>query len=273
MSKLIDGDDGLIAEDVGIWSKYKHDMLRRYVDISRMTRAKYLGAGKGGAAYIDLFCGTGRALIRETGEWIDGGAVAAWNKSVQGGQPFTNIIIADADEERLQTCEKRLLSLGAPVTSILGKACDTALPAFQKAPYYGLNFAFLDPYNLEALDFAIISTLARLKRVDMLIHVSTMDLQRNLVKHVTDKSSAFDTFSPGWRNEVNLQQSNPNIREEVFRYWRDLVAKTSVKTSEDVQLVTGSRNQRLYWLLLAASHQLAHKFWKEAVDNGQGALF
>jgi len=35
MGKLIDGDDGLPAEEVGIWAKEKHDYLCRYIDISR----------------------------------------------------------------------------------------------------------------------------------------------------------------------------------------------------------------------------------------------
>ena len=39
MGKLIDGDDGLPAEEVGVWAKEKHDYLCRYIDISRSTRA------------------------------------------------------------------------------------------------------------------------------------------------------------------------------------------------------------------------------------------
>lgn len=45
---------------------------------------------------------------------------------------------------------------------------------------YGLHFAFIYLYNLEVLDFRIISTLSTLKKIDLLIHLSAMDLQRNL---------------------------------------------------------------------------------------------
>jgi hypothetical protein len=41
MGKLIDGDDGLPADEVGIWAKEKHSYLRRYLDISRATRKKW----------------------------------------------------------------------------------------------------------------------------------------------------------------------------------------------------------------------------------------
>jgi three-Cys-motif partner protein len=271
LGELIDGDDGLPAEEVGIWAKDKHDLLCRYIDISKSTRAKYLGEGRGGAAFIDLFCSTGRCQIRETGEWTDGGAVAAWRKSLESKRPFTRVIIADVDLVRLNACEKRLSALGAPVVALHGAAVDTAFLARQRTPPHGLNFAFLDPYNLEALDFRIISTLSLIKRMDMLIHVSTMDLQRNLDKHLTDEDSAFDSFAPGWREGLQIDQSKRRTREDLFEYWRGLVAQTKVKTSDHVKLIKGSKNQRLYWLLLAASSDLAHTFW-DAVSktDGQG---
>lgn len=106
MGGLVDGDDKLPAELVGRWAKEKYSLLCRYVQISSSTRKKYLGPGKGGAAYIDLFCGPGRAFIEDTGESIEGGAVAAWRQSQSSGSPFSRVIIGDTDEERLRVCEK-----------------------------------------------------------------------------------------------------------------------------------------------------------------------
>src|SRR5271165_6274433 len=88
---IINGDDGLIAEEVGIWAVEKHNYLKRYLNISSAARKKFLGVGKAGATFIDLFCATGRARIRETGEWIDGSALAAWKIAQQGGAPFSDI--------------------------------------------------------------------------------------------------------------------------------------------------------------------------------------
>ena len=43
--------------------------------------------------------------------------------------------------------------------------------------------------------------------------------------------------------------------------------------STDMKLLTGAKNQPLYWLLLAAKHELAHKFWATASNvEGQGAF-
>jgi hypothetical protein len=59
----------------------------------------------------------------------------------------------------------------------------------------------------------------------------------------------------------------------VFEYWRGLVGNLGIDASAEMRLITGTRNQPLYWLLLVAKHDLAHKFWASAADTGQGSLF
>lgn len=267
MGDLIDGDDGLPAEDVRVWVKEKHGQLCGYLNISSYARKKFLGEGKGGAAYIDLFCGPGRCRVRETGEWLDGGAVAAWEASRAKGTPFTHMIIGDRDEARLRACETRLLRRGAPVVALAGPATETAFKARQRTPPHGLNFAFLDPYKIGALAFSIIEELTKIKRIDMLVHVSSMDLQRNLDSYMAMSPSPFDAFAPGWREAISLDQSQRHVRGDIVEYWRNLVASVGATPSEDVRTIKGTRGQRLYWLLLAAQHSLAQKFWKEIVNS------
>ena len=120
--RLIEGDDGLPAEEVGVWTIEKHKFLKRYLDISRATRQKFLGDGNAGATYIDLFCSTGRARIRETGAWIDGSAVSAWKISQEGRAPFSEILVADIDQTRRTACVERLRRAGAPVRELNGSA-------------------------------------------------------------------------------------------------------------------------------------------------------
>jgi len=274
MGKLIDGDDGLPAEDVGAWTKEKHDYLCRYIDISRGVRAGWTTPGKAGATFIDPFCGPGRCKVRETGEWIDGGVVAAWKKSCSGGAPFTHVYIGDLDVQRRQAAASRLRQLGAPVIEIDGAAAQAIQGIVPSLNPYGLHFAFLDPFDLAALDFSIISALSKLTRIDILVHVSQMDLQRNLVSNATSEESAFDVFAPGWRNKVSIAQAQQGLRQQVFQFWRDQVASLGVWPSTEMRLITGSKNQPLYWLLLAAKHELAHKFWATASNvEGQRKLF
>ena len=196
-SSLIAGDDGLLAEEVGAWAIEKHNYLKRYLDISRAARKKFLGAGKAGATFIDLFGGTGRARIRETGQWIDGSAVSAWKIGQEGGSPFSEILVADIDQERRRACVQRLRRAGAPVRELSGSAIEAAKETMTTVNRYGLHFAFLDPYSLGELDFSIIQTLSQLKRIDMLIHLSVMDLQRNLERNVASLGGPLTHLPPG----------------------------------------------------------------------------
>ncbi|MGO8147089.1 three-Cys-motif partner protein TcmP [Rhizobium leguminosarum] len=271
MGELIPGDDGNLVEEVGSWATTKHEYLRKYIDISRGVRKQFIGPRNAGATYIDLFSGPGRAKIRN-GDFIDGSCVAAWEMSRRGGSPFTEVIIADSDAERLDLAEQRLRKLGAPVKAHLGKAAVTAKIIAGGLNPYALHFAFIDPFNLAAFDFEVIKAFAGFQRIDMIVHVSKMDLQRNLGFNVKAQQNAFETFAPGWRNVVDLSQPQAAIRRGVFDHWRNLVAGAGIAPSADMKLITGRKGQHLYWLLLAAKHELAHKFWKVASNDGQGSL-
>ncbi len=273
MGALVDGDDGLPVENVGPWAKTKHDYLCRYVDISRSARRKFIGPTKAGAVYIDPFCGPGRVLVRR-GEYAEGSCVAAWNASVRGGSPFTKVLIADLDKERLGYAEERLKRLNAPVTAFHGSAKDTMLPMLKKADSYGLHFAFIDPYNLDSLDFRIFHLLSKFRRMDIMVHLSKMDLQRNLDLNIAQKLEAFDKFAPGWRDRVSFDQAQKGIRTEIIDHWRSLLAAQGTGASANMRLLTGARKQHLYWLTLIAKHDLAHMFWDTASNpEGQGDLF
>lgn len=275
MGNLVEGDDGLPAEDVGVHAKQKHEYLKRYLDISRSARKRFLD-GLGGATYIDLFCSVGRARVRDSGEFIDGSAVAAWKISIESGTPFSAIYLADADDDRRRVMAERLRRLEAPVKELPGTALDAARLIPGVVNKYGLHFAFLDPYNLSALDFGILESLSSLKRMDMLIHVSAMDLQRNLGANMHSEESEWDRFAPGWREQVSPAAPQREIRRLVMDYWRSRVAGLGVHPGSDgdVKMITGRQNQYLYWLLLAAKHELALKFWKIASNpEGQQELF
>lgn len=272
VGKLVDGDDGLPANEVGDWAKEKHECLRRYVDISRGVRAMWSAPGRAGATYIDPFCATGRARLKGTNVWIDGGAVAAWNESVKGSAAFTRVFIGDIDPVARAACAERLRRHGAPVVEIEGPARQMIESLVPTLSDYALHFAFLDPYSLEALDFAIMRSLAARRRMDILVHISKMDLQRNLGTNLSEKS-AFDLFAPGWREAVDVNQSHQPLRQAVFDYWRDRVASLGTDPGHDAKLIRGPGHQPLYWLLIAAKHELAQKFWRVASNiDGQGSL-
>jgi three-Cys-motif partner protein len=267
---LVTADDGLPAEVVGAWVTEKHAYLRRYVDITAATRRKYREP-----SFIDPFSSCGRALIRDTGAFVDGSPVVAWTESNEGSAPFKSLYIADIDRERRRACAVRLERINAPVVEVDGDALAAAAEIVSWLPRDQLHLAFLDPHNLGALNFQIIEKLASLERIDMLIHVSVMDLQRNLAAQLTDADAAqFDAFAPGWRSHVDASGDATKIRAQFLTYWKRLIEDLGMHPFTNERLIRGDHGQRLYWLMLVSRHTLAHEFWEKiGRADRQGVLF
>lgn len=265
-------DDGLPLDEVGPWAKEKHERLRKYIDITRATRRKW-ARGSGGATYIDLYCGAGRAIIRGTQEKIDGSPLVAFKSASDGHVPFSEIHIADSSEESCRAAEQRLANVGCSAKIEIGNSDATVIRIARKLSPFGLHFAFLDPYNLEALPFSVIEALAKFKHIDVLIHISVHDLRRNLDAYSISKDGPLDRFAPGWRKAVSLTQSKSATRAAYVAYWAAEMEKLSFAPAR-YELVSGpTKNQRLYWLVMVSHHKLAQEFWDKIRNvSGQGEL-
>jgi three-Cys-motif partner protein len=272
MAVMLD-DDGLPQDDVGSWAKEKLDRLRKYVDISRATRRKFV-QGIGGATYIDLFCGTGRSVVRDTGEKIDGSPLVAFKCAQDGNVPFSTIHIADASEESCRAAENRIATAGGSAQVEVGAAEDTAVRIVKKLNPYGLHFAFLDPYNLQDLPFSVIEAFSKLRRIDMLIHVSAQDLQRNLHSYTKPGDDRLESFAPGWRNAIDLGQSQKAVRAAILKFWASRVEALGLPPARHTELVSGTtKNQRLYWLVFVSRSEFAKGLWDKIRNvSGQGDL-
>ncbi len=217
------GDDGLVVEKVGAWAKTKHKLLTDYIQASGGARSNY--HIRSGAAYIDVFCGPGRLLIRDTKDYIDGSSVAAYKRGLTSPAPFSSIEISDWDEELLGATHARLCSLTAPVVATPGPAVEAMDRIVQRVHRGGLHFAFLDPHNLGALSFELFKILKKLEHIDILVHISIADLQRNVDLYTSEDYDQFNTFAPGWRNAINYNAMNKSaLRSAILNYWSDQVA-------------------------------------------------
>lgn len=258
-------EDGLPRELVGEWVRDKHARVDKYVAISASVRKKFIG--KAGASFIELFSGPGRARIRDTKEVVSGSSLVAWKASVKSGAKFSQVYVADAVEPIRAACEERLQVAGAPVAGQTGAAASTVDTFVSRLNRYGLCLALLDPYRLDALPFSIIRKLATVKRMDLLIHVSAQDLNRNLRKYISRPESPIDVFAPGWREHVDLTRADDSlIRGKILEHWRNLLKSEGMTTTETHERVTGGQNQPLYWLAFAARHERALEFWEKIRD-------
>lgn len=260
----IDETDGLPRQIVGEWTLHKHELLRRYVDISGVgVRKKWLANGKAGATFIDLFAGPGRVRVRETDQVLDGSPLVAWRQAVEDKAPFTKVFVADAHPALVDAVTQRLRAAGAPVHPEVGLATDTVDCVVKELDQYALHFAFLDPFNLGALPFEIIRKLAAFQRMDILVHVSAQDINRNLRRFVKSATSPLDDFAPGWREHTDVGRPDRYVRARILEHWRGLLKREGMDTTEVAEKVSGPTKQPLYWLAFAARHRLALEFWEK----------
>lgn len=266
-------DDGLPLDEVGPWVKEKHERLRKYVDISRAARRKFV-EGFGGATYIDPYCGSGRAVVRGTSEKIDGSPLVAFRCARDGGVPFSGIYIADVAEELTLAAARRLVDAGCAPKVEIGPAEITVRRIVERLNPHGLHFAFVDPFNLQDLPFSVFEALSQLKRIDILIHVSAQDLQRNLHSYIKPDDTRLERFAPGWRKIVDLQQSQQGVRAELLFHWASKMEALGLPPAQHAELVSGTaKNQRLYWLVFVSRSEFARTLWDKIRNvSGQGEL-
>ena len=237
-SRIID-TDGLPVSEVGEWALDKHERLRRYVTITSAVRKKWLKPIRhrqeaNGATYIELFCGPGRSLISGTDDVIDGSAIVAPCAADQAGAPFSRVLLADRDSSFVNAACTRLAAHGISAEGFRGPATDTVGEIVNTLDPLGLHFAFIDPFNLGHLDFRVLEQLASLQRMDMLIHVSVQDLQRNLRRYIESESSPLDRFAPGWRGHVDTSATAQSVRARIFQYWLGLIKGLNMQPSRGV---------------------------------------
>jgi three-Cys-motif partner protein len=270
----LDPDDGLIVGEVGPWAAEKHDRLRRYIQASRGARAKFLPpAGRGGASYIELYSGAGRSLITGTNQIIDGSAIVAFRAGRASGHPFSEMHLSDVKAQNSSALAQRIKGLGGSAISYVGDASVVVDQVMNAINPHGLHLAFLDPFNLAQLPFSIIERMLRVQRIDMIIHFSLQDLQRNLDKH-SRVGGTLDIFAPGWRDAVDVNQSTAALRASFVEYWLKSIRSLGTHPATGIPLVVGGKNQRLYWLVFLSSNPLGQKLWNDVQNlSGQGSLF
>lgn len=269
----LDEDDGLPIMEVQEWAEEKHAYLRRYLDISHAARRKFLRGS--GATYIELFSGPGRLILKhdQNGRTFDGSPLIAHAEAARTGTAFSMMHLGDAEASYCDAVEARLKKRGAQVTVYNMKSEAAAQRIVPQLHPEALHFAFLDPFNLGHLPFSIVETFALLKRIDMLVHFSAMDLARQLPGSMKAESATLDRFAPGWRKAVTGLPAGVEARGRIVEHWVELVRGIGFRESKVWNLIRGQNNQPLYWLVLVAKHRLATKFWDEVNKPRQGDMF
>lgn len=266
----VDGPIDTVRE----WVVEKHEVLKYYVKICSKVRGKFSSFAE--STYIDLYSGSGLCAIKASLEVMPGSPVAACVAARSSGTPFDRVFVADKDLLKAKACAERLREQGFPAHFFHGESSETAPCIIEKLHPKGFHFVFLDPFSLH-LPFEVLRAFQKLKHVDLLVHVSEMDIQRNLDMEFADPGrSRLECFAPGWRNHIDLHQPKRAMIRQYLDYWARLVQSIGWNRPPDIREVKNTRNRRIYHLaLLSQNDNVAARFWRFAVkaDVNQSERF
>lgn len=283
---LTPGLDGLPVQCVGPWAEDKYYFLERYLHASREARKKF--AEKGNAVFIDLFAGPGRCIIKDEMKEIDSGGMRAFKLDVAPFNEYFFFDISETNVEALRTRNGDHPNYHVQQGDSNALIYDLVKELLKHS--YRYHFAFIDPFGPEGLKFNTLKELARLNRMDMLIHFPIGAIKRNLTIWEKSTNTILDGFlgTDSWRNEVQ-SRSKPvfNALIDIFREQLKSIGYPEeglrmVSSNEDVfsdvpsVSIKNTKNVDLYVLILAAKHKLAQKIWNSIIKidpDGQTRMF
>lgn len=251
-------DDGLPVQCVGLWSREKHDILQRYLSASGGVRRGYLPPAPGSAAFVDLFAGPGRARVRKTGELEDGSPLIALKQPVG----FTRLVLCELDVENLAALRHRVAGAQVPVSIIEGDCNERVADVAAAIPEWGLNVALVDPYRLDALRFETIASLARFKRMDLVVFFPVGEIKRNLERNratytgLLDRALGTDEWQP-------IVKRAGDTLKLVGVFQRQLQRRFDYR-ADDIRTaaIRNDKNVPLYHLVFASKHQRGDAIWE-----------
>jgi three-Cys-motif partner protein len=154
------------------------------------------------------------------------------------------------------------------VTSYVGPAEETVTAMVAAVPRGSLCLAYIDPYNLELLSFSMLRELASLRKVDLVINFSTMDLKRNSDMELDPIRARFDEAAPGWRGQDFAKNSNrKNLSINFFKYWYELMKGLGFESSHEIPLVPNDRGHEIYRLAFFARHKFPIGLWDDVAKD------
>lgn len=262
--------DGLPARLSGVWVHDKKYYVERYLDIfCRGISHQW----KGNIAYIDLFAGPGRSVIRGTGEEIDGSPFWALNRD------FARYVFVDVPEV-LNALDSRLAGHAkrSRIKLIEGDCNSVLDQILAGVPSNHLTVAFIDPTGLH-IHFNTIRRLVHNRKVDLLMTIQFgMGIRMNLPQYISAEKEVLTRFlgNSDWREDTEAGGSASQVCRRILDRYMTQLQRLGYRTfNEDEIPVRTDQNLLLYSIVLASRNKLAEHYWHQVTKiraSGQRRL-
>jgi three-Cys-motif partner protein len=261
-------DDGLPTPEIGSWGEEKY----RHVQLSASLFIKSMRRKWDALVYLDLFAGAGRSQIRGTGRIVSASPLLVLGMP----EAFDKYVFCEGDKNFAEALETRCRRdfPNRKVVIIPGDANASTENIIAEMPRPGrsqkvLGFCFLDPFQMQNLQFLTIKTLSQ-RFMDFLVLIpSSMDANRNEQNYIQPRNKTLEKFvgNADWRSrwgkEKGTGKSFENFVVEEFGRSMHRLRYIDPGLKEALLIRSDEKNLPLYRLALYSKHKLGPKFWKE----------
>lgn len=280
-SHLMDSGDVLPLRCVGKWSEDKLYYLNKYMSVFN-TAMKNNWTNR---AFIDLFSGPGKCVVRGIGKVISGSSLLALEQST----PFSLVISIDISSEALAALEKRGKKLNVQTKLVtFHKDCNFVVDNIRKELDQSfLSLTLIDPTSMQ-IKYSTIKNLTCNLRMDLLINYPLHAINRAYRDALKSNDDVFNEFfgTDEWKEHILGLKQQYQVATKLLTLYKKQLEKIGYKNFKELSsdqsyisdevLVKGPRNIPLYYLLFASKHPLGEKLWQEIKKIGptrQGSLF
>jgi three-Cys-motif partner protein len=231
--------------------------------------------------YLDLFSGSGHAIIRERQMRVLTSPLIALGVR----DPFDKYIFCDRDPAKIDRLQARINRLhpNAQVEYVRGDANDriehieSLIPPHSRSNTV-LSFCFADPFGLD-IHFDTVRRLGASRIMDFLILLALgMDANRNWSTYVQPGNSKVEKFlgNSSWRHRwasAQNQGKNP-IRFLAEEYAAGMTRLGYLTPGLDrmCEVRTHDNNMRLYYLAFFSKGERGYEFWDEVLKYSTDQL-
>lgn len=260
--------DGLYLPEVGPWAENKYDLISRCNSLFSTGMKKIWNQ----RIYLDLYCGSGKAKIRETDKIVYTSPLLAMKVS----DPYDKYILCDIDEDSIKSLKERISieHKNLDVTLILGD-CNEKVDEIVKAiPKHSrentvLSFCFVDPFSLK-ISFETIRELGESRLMDFLILLAFgMDGKRNINLYIDENNHRIDNFLglKDWRERwKNAEKRGVNLAKFLADEFTGQMVKLGyldIAIDNFISIKSDENNLLLYYLAFFSKHERGYDFWKK----------
>lgn len=252
---LVPGSDGYQALVIGPWAKEKLFYIQRYCEIFNAGMKDKWDV----RTYIDIFAGSGRCIVVDTEEEVDGSPLIA----LKCKTPFTHYFLNDINPIAVESLRDRVSSFNSANINLLNKDCNQVIEELRnRLPASSLDFCFVDPLNWEIV-FESVRQLTKDRRMDLAITFHSGAMKR-VVDDYPDVLNEFFGDSI-WQEEYKSARSRGDYTPGrlLLDIYEKRLKSLGYVDLQDYLPVRNTKSVVMYHLIFASKHPRGKDFWNK----------